>query len=84
MGYSPWGFKELDATEQLSTHTHWNLTGTFALIWPKENLLFIWLMQKKKKKCLLQLQDTNMPRGPISAPGLTNPGALEPSPSASN
>ena len=22
MGYSPWGFKELDMTEQLSRHTH--------------------------------------------------------------
>ena len=30
------------------THTHWNLIGIVALIWPKENLLFIWLMQKKK------------------------------------
>ena len=40
--------------------------------------------KKKKKKCLLQLQDTNMPRVPISAHGLTNLGALEPSPSASN
>ena len=30
--YSPWGFKELDTTERLSTHTHWNLTGIFALL----------------------------------------------------
>ena len=32
MGYSPWGFKELDTTERLSTHTHWNLIGIFALL----------------------------------------------------
>ena len=34
------------------THTHWNLIGIVALIWPKENLLFIWLMQKKKSVSL--------------------------------
>ena len=28
-GYSPWGHKELDITEQMSTYTHPDITGSF-------------------------------------------------------
>ena len=33
MGYSPWGRKELDTTEQLSTHTHYSPESQVHPIW---------------------------------------------------
>ena len=31
VGYSPWGHKELDTTEQAHTHTHIRITESFAV-----------------------------------------------------
>ena len=42
MGYSPWGSKELDVTEQLSTHhASWTMTSNISLITLTRALLML-------------------------------------------
>ena len=45
MGYRPWGLKESDTTEQLSTHTH---THTAGMISVNTSLAKVSLMAKFK------------------------------------
>ena len=42
MGYSPWGLKELDTTEQLSVHTHTH-TLAFLIFLPTVKHIFPFL-----------------------------------------
>ena len=47
MGYSPWGHKELDTTEQLSTAQH---STELTYHYPKKIRILFGLKKKKKRK----------------------------------